>query len=245
MSTFIPVKRANHVLLDPRISEESLESLKKLGVEPILVEKSENLADPVAYHPDMLFHPLGEKTLLHSPDISQDFKELLRSKSFKLIEGETVLEKEYPKNISYNAINIGNIFAHNIEYTDKTLKTKFEDLNYKFINIAQGYSKCSVAIISDRALITSDMGIVKKIKKEDLDILSIESGYIKLEGYSCGFIGGTMGMLDKTTAVFNGSLSHHIDGDRIRAFLLEKNIEIIELNQGELVDIGSLMFFSL
>ena len=61
----------------------------------------------------------------------------------------------------------------------------------RFVNVNQGYSKCSVAKVSEKAAITADSSLYKAMTEQGIDVLLISQGNITLKGYDCGFIGAS------------------------------------------------------
>ena len=58
------------------------------------------------------------------------------------------------------------------------------------ISSRQGYSRCSVCVVSDNAIITADEGICRSAEAHGVDVLKIRPGYIDPPGFDYGFIGG-------------------------------------------------------
>ena len=54
-----------------------------------------------------------------------------------------------------------------------------------------------MAVVSNKAIITSDKVIAHEAKKVDLDVLLIPPGDIILPGLDYGFIGGCCGLIEK------------------------------------------------
>ena len=65
--------------------------------------------------------------------------------------------------IAYNGVKVGNCFFHYFNYTDSKIIEYYKANGDKLINDKQGYTKCSVAIINENAIITSDTKIAKII----------------------------------------------------------------------------------
>ena len=68
--------------------------------------------------------------------------------------------------------------------------------------------------------------------------------YVRLDGFSHGFIGGAGGCVDRTL-ILNGSLSTHPNGGELRDFVERQGCEIIELHESQLDDCGSILYFNL
>ena len=232
-----------YAIVDYRISEEELISLENLNISPILCPKSTTVYDAINGHPDIQINILNEKELILNKDIDLNFSKKLLALGFNVHFTHSSLSDKYPYNIILNAVNLGNYFIHKLDCTDKNLL----NLNNKkiLINTRQGYTKCSTAIVSDNAIITSDKSIIKSIKDTSIDYLYISPGNILLPGLNYGFIGGCCGLLDKNTLAFFGDLSYHPDCKIIIEFLNKHNIKPIYLKKGPLIDRGSLFIINI
>lgn len=142
-------------------------------------------------------------------------------------------------NIGLNAVNLSNVFIHNLKYTDPVLIENVKDKN--LINVKQGYTKCSVAVVSDNAIITSDKIIAQKAKEVSIDVLLIPPGDIILPGLDYGFIGGCCGLIEKDLMAFFGDLNYFNYGNEIKEFLYKHNVKPIYLRKGKLIDRGSIL----
>ena len=111
----------------------------------------------------------------------------------------------------------------------------------EFINVKQGYTKCSIAVIDHKAVITSDYPIYRKLITLGIDVLLIESGYIRLDGYPYGFIGGTCGNLSGETIAFSGKFLNHPDRLKISNFLEKYSKKVLWLTDEIVTDIGTII----
>ncbi|MGL5615539.1 MAG: DUF6873 family GME fold protein [Sarcina sp.] len=228
----------NICFVDSRISEKELNQLKSHDLEVLKVPKSEHLYESISAHPDIQLNILNSKEIILARN-SNLSSEILKKHNISFISSEKELEVKYPKNIFLNAINIKDFFIHNLNFTDKALLNSVKDK--ELINIKQGYSKCSTAIVNDKALITSDIGIYNSLKDYPLDILLIDSGDILLPGLNYGFIGGSCGLISKDKMAFFGDLKNHSYGNDIKEFLYKHNVKPIYLSEGKLIDRGSIL----
>lgn len=231
-----------YAIVDYRISEEELISLENLNISPILCPKSTNVYDAINGHPDIQINILNENELILNKDIDLNFSKKLLELGFNVHLTHSSLSDKYPYNISLNAVNLGNYFIHKLDYTDKNL-LKFNNKKI-LVNTRQGYTKCSTAIVSDNAIITSDKSIIKSLKNTSIDYLYISHGNILLPGLDYGFIGGCCGLLDKNTLAFFGDLSYHPDYNIIIEFLNKHKVKPIYLKKGPLIDRGSLFIIN-
>lgn len=228
-------------IIDKRADEIIKIKLKNMGYTLIDSVKCEDLQEPVSYHPDMVICKIGDRELIVAPNVYDYYRERLKPYGVSVIRGKARLKAEYPENIGYNVARMGKTIIHNFKYTDEIILDHIEKYSYRQVDVSQGYSKCSLGVISDRFGITSDKLIYERLKDEAKDILKIEPGHIELEGYNYGFIGGATGS-DGEVFFLAGSLEFHPDGERIKNYFIKNDIEYIELSEGEIMDIGTMIF---
>jgi len=238
---FLPIDYANVVIVDGRIYDKANKVFKNMNIKVIPTIPCKEVQEPISYHPDIVMHPVNHKTLIVAPNVFNYYYESLSKLGIKLIEGEKKLDKEYPDDIAYNVGRIYNFAVHNFKYTDEKLKFYLKKENLEFINIKQGYTKCSMAIIDEKAIITSYYPMYKKLAALGIDVLHIRPGYIRLDGYDYGFIGGTCGNLSTRDIVFSGKFSKHPDEEKIIKFLKKYKKKIIWLDNEEALDVGTII----
>ncbi len=204
----------------------------------ILCPSTSLLYPAVCGHPDMLLHIIDNKNIILHKNIDKKFVESLKNLGINIILSNNSLRDKYPKDITLNALNIGNIFMHKLNYTDPNLISLVN--HKKLLNINQGYAKCSTAIVSENAVMTSDMKIGKILKENNIDVLLLPPGDIILPSLDYGFIGGTCGLLDNNTLAFYGDLDMYKYGNEVLSFLRKHNVEPIFLSKSKLIDRGSI-----
>ena len=158
-----------------------------------------------------------------------------------VIKGDKYIEKKYPYNIHYNICIFGKYALHNFKYTESNILKYIEDNNLIKINLKQGYSKCSICIVDENSIITSDKGIYNTVKEYNIDCLLIDEGHIDLFDLNYGFIGGCSGLISKNKIAFLGDITKHPDYIKIKEFLTNKNKEIVCLSKENLLDLGSII----
>ncbi len=227
--------------MDYRIDELEEINLSKLNIDVIKCPPCNELYYAINGHPDVLVHFIDKKTLLVHKEIATSFIELLKKYDFNIIFSEKTLDRKYPEDIFLNAVNLKGLFIHNLAFTDKSLLKSIQ--NKKLIHVKQGYTKCSTAVVSDKALITSDKGIFASLINEDIDILLLPPGDILLPGLDYGFLGGACGLLDDKHLAFYGSLEYYLYGNQVISFLEKHNVKPVYLREGKLIDRGSIFVF--
>jgi len=172
---------------------------------------------------------------------------------------------DYPDDVPYNAVATGRYFIHNTDFTSPSLLDRARYCGLQIIRVKQGYTRCSCLPVGNKAVITADEGIARSLRAwnemlreeaaEDeadgidpsstlndiIDILLIRQGYVNLEGFEHGFIGGTAGTVDDHI-YFNGDLTEHPDSDLIIRFIEDHGFKPVWFHDEPLTDIGSIFY---
>lgn len=227
------------IVVDFRIQHDEKCFLEKLGYNVLACPPCKDLYNAVCGHPDMLIHIIDSNTIIVHKNMDSLFINNLIYLGKKVVLSNNPIESSYPYDIILNAVNLSNFLIHNLKYTDKAILNNLKDK--KLINTKQGYTKCSTAIISENAIITSDKSIARSLYLEDIDILLLPPGDIILEGLSYGFIGGTCGLIEKDVIAFYGDLNYYKYGDEVLHFLEKHEVKPVFLRKGKLIDRGSIL----
>lgn len=228
---------SRNVLVDFRTGDESIAALENMGCTVYKTKKCSTVSEPVCGHPDIVIFRAGDK-LICAPEMYAYYKELFGE---RVICGNTRLDSKYPADIAYNVCLLKNHSFGAFRYNDGKITEYLHSAGAVQINVNQGYTKCSISVVSEQAVITSDEGIYTKALAAGIDALKIREGFIRLDGVSYGFIGGASGLIDNKLWVINGELKTHPDGELIKSFVKKHNKTIVELKQSEIVDIGSII----
>jgi hypothetical protein len=226
-----------NVIVDYRIENEEREYLISNGYNVLICPPSNLLYEAVCGHPDMLMHIFGNSIMVHR-DMLSEFTQALISLEYEVYKSTSSLQSKYPNDICLNALNIGNLFVHCINFTDTNLLSLVK--NRKLINVKQGYTKCSTCLVNNDAIITSDISIAKALSHQGVDVLLLPPGDILLPGLDYGFIGGATGLIEDNVLAFYGHLDHYLYGNEVLKFLSRHKVEPIFLRNGKLIDRGSI-----
>ncbi|HEY9061388.1 MAG TPA: hypothetical protein VIO64_12920 [Pseudobacteroides sp.] len=238
----LPEGKVKGILIDGRVSKKIADSLLKMEILTFKTERLTQMYEAVSYHTDIMLHHIGGNRIVYAPGISSKLLNSLTSLGFHMVRGETVLSSQYPGNIAYNAARVGNYVIHNLKYTDKVLKMELENECVEFIDVKQGYSKCSVCVIDKTAIITSDKGIKEAASKKGIDVLLIEPDEnIVLPGLNMGFIGGCTGKIAKDKLVVSGDLTKLKSFVDIVRFSNSHGVKVVSLSDEKPVDVGSII----
>lgn len=242
---FIPKDKASLAIISGMASDEIVYNLHRKNLIVIKSIGLEEVGPEIAYHPDMAIHPIGENTLVVAPSVFDYYKTRLVPYGIKVIKGKSKLGKEYPNDIAYNTILIGNHYVHKKTYTEKTIEEFYKQSNISLVEVKQGYAKCSISLVDEKSAITGDLGIAKKLRALNYDILLIKSGKINLPGYPYGFIGGSSGHISPKEIVFTGSLDKHPNKGEIESFIRARGIGINYLSKESIIDLGTIFTFNI
>lgn len=221
------------------LHKEVLNCLKEWGIEPICIEPCKELPEPICSHADLICHPVGDKKVIVAKS-AKKISQLFRGNGAEVIESEQSPGIFYPKDVGLCAARIGKRLIANPETLDKSILNICKEKKLELLPVRQGYAKCSTAIVDNHSIITSDCGIAKVAKAAGLAVLRIRPGFIELPGYDTGFIGGCCGLIAKKRMLFSGRIEEHPDYIGIKAFLEERQIEIVSVDI-KLRDIGGIL----
>lgn len=215
--------------LSPLAGKPLIEYLKQKGFAIYFTQPLTSVAEPVAYHPDLILCKLG----------IEDKAPVFRGDASKL-------GSSYPADIPYNACFTGRYFIHNLKYTAPELLAAAGRAAHHMkkpllrVSVPQGYTKCNIVCVDEKSIITSDAGIEKACSSAGMSVLKIRPGQVLLPGYSYGFLGGTSGRIGDEI-VFNGDLSAHPDFNVISAFIKSCGLSCTYFKDYPLTDIGSII----
>lgn len=206
-----------------------------------------HLPPPLSYHADMLLF-IGFNTLFTHTEYYKSNKNIIDETAsllhLSLCVSDEYTAQSYPHDVLFNAVLLKDKLICNKKTVSKHILEHAEKHNCEIINVNQGYTKCSTLIVSDNAIITSDIKIHKEALGHNIESLLISCGGIELLPYEYGFIGGTSGY-DENNIYFYGDISKHQDYNAIKEFVQSHNKNIVTLNNGRLCDIGSIFIYNI
>ena len=239
------------IIADSRMPEEAKKNLKKLG-NVLFINPTSVTYNSIASHPDIFFFQKDD-ALIYAPNAPKRIIKELKKRKIKLIEGKKEVGKKYPETVPYNAVGIGNLLIHNLKHTDETILSSYEN----HINVNQGYTRCNLLALNENAFITSDVGIFNAVNSQQTtdnslypheshvetygrtSVLYIDPKQIKLEGQKNGFFPGCCGVW-KNNLIVCGSTKNLKEKAELDKFLKDNNFNLIELYDGDLIDVGSI-----
>lgn len=151
------------------------------------------------------------------------------------------LGKDYPSDCAFNAACTGKFFIHKLSATNEKLLLAAKEMGMTLIDVQQGYTKCSIVVVDETSIITYDEGIIKACSRyPELSVLRVAPGFVRLDGYDTGFIGGASGRVGKEV-IFHGDLFGHPDFAAIVDFIENRGLICKWFPQFNLTDIGSIL----
>ena len=248
------------IIADSRMPEEAKKNLKKLG-NVLFINPTSITYDSISSHPDIFFFQKDD-ALIYAPNAPKKIVKELKKRKINLIEGEKEVGKKYPDTVPYNAVGIGNLLIHNLKYTDAKILSSYKN----HIHVNQGYTRCNLLALNENCFITSDEAISRQLSaisnvnrqqttdnrlcpheslvetygrtSEYMSVLYIDPKQIKLEGQKNGFFPGCCGIW-RNSLIVCGSTKYLKEKEELDKFLKDNDFNLIELYDGELIDVGS------
>ena len=230
---FLPDQKVSHVLVAADLSEELKKAIEDLGVTAVSSPYSKSLPRHIRFHPDMNCRHLGGKRFAVFKD-SENLSPIL-SLGAELVFVDPPEKPVYPYDAALNYLPLGNKIICNPEAADKSSMKMLPCADK--ISVKQGYSACSVAVLSEDTIITGDKGIRREAEKYGIKVLNADHSGIILEGYNNGFIGGASGLTAPDTICFTGDTSGVINSDEIKAM----GYKIVILGNSPMTDVGGIV----
>lgn len=235
-------------IIDFRMRKIEKDFIKSMGYELIQTTYDFDMYDEIASHVDIYYVKVGE-TVFCSPN------RYIENMGF--VKGTNLLGSKYPEDVKYNLCIMGKKAIHNFKYTDDIVKAYVVKSGYELIDVMQGYTKCSVSVLSNNACITSDIEIAKKLLEHEVDCTYVKETEIKLLKrtnhlfnaqeklnfeYSnmAGFIGGALVKLGDTVILF-GDKANLLNGRKIEQKILSLGLKFKDFKGFEIVDYGGIV----
>lgn len=231
---------AKVVIFGEKYSAFLSNSLILAGYTPLCVPDNSNVDSRVSGHADLsVFHAGGEHIILAPYLEGSSFAQAVADMGADICFAAIHQSKKYPHDAQLNALSLGNrlICCRNATACE-VIKSFDDSRGGRLLLTKQGYSACSICVVDENSIITSDPGIAFVCERDGMDVLFISPGFFSLEGYDLGFIGGSSFKLSETKLAFTGTLDGHPDRERILAFLDVHGVEPVFLTGSPAFDIG-------
>ena len=235
----LPSGKVSVAALGEAYEEKLGPALERYGVKLLRCPSNQKIDARLDSHIDLSALHIGENKFLLSNTASEGlFSAELKKLGADIIVSEKSLAPEYPNDAALCALSIGGRIFHNAELTAPEIKRFFPD---RFFHVKQGYSKCAVCPVTENAAICSDLGLSKAMQGQGIDVLQIKAGFIALEGFNEGFIGGAAFKIARDRLAFTGTLDSHPDKAEMLDFLLRHGVSPVFLTDKTIFDVGSII----
>ena len=232
----LPVGEVGVVAAGERYKGLLSPAFEKLNIDVLWLPDALQVDSRLAGHADLSLMHLGKNRVVSAYGENVDSR--LEMFEFEVIRAPRP-GASYPHDCILNACIVGKKLFHRLDVTAKEVLDNLADIEP--VPVSQGYAKCCTCVVDAGSIITSDHGIALAAKNNGIDVLEISPGYIGLEGFNYGFIGGASFKLSGTCLAFTGRMDMHPDWRRIEAFLSEREIVAVFLTDGPAFDIGSVL----
>ena len=234
-----------YLIIDSRMRKVEKDYFRNIGYTLIEIPKSKKVYNEISSHVDIFCVKINDKLFLE-PSISEYFQKN-RYKLPNILIGKTSVSSCYPQDIVYNVCQIGNNVIHNFKYTDSNVLDYINSERLNKINVKQGYSNCSIAVIDENSAIVTDEKIAEALRKNNIDVLCLkEELNIKLlnaDGSFSkmkGFIGGCFAKIGNKIIIF-GDLNSFNESEKIKNFINNRGLEIIDFKGLQIIDYGGVV----
>lgn len=232
----LPAGRVGSVVIGERYRARLAGALEALGVEALWLPDAHSVDPRLAGHADLRVLHLGGRRIVSA--CGGDTDGTLARLGFEVIPSPEPGES-YPSDCVLNACIAGGKLFHRLDITAPAVLDNLDGL--ESVNIAQGYAKCCTCVVDERSVMTSDPGIARVCRACGLNVLEIRPGYIELEGFDYGFIGGASFKLSADELAFTGRLDAHPDFGAIMDFLAGRGVGATFLTGETAFDVGSVL----
>ncbi len=215
-------------------------ALEKRGIEVLYTRTLIALPTPVRFHADMQYCHLGGARIL-SGCRSWLFDRMFEKRGMTVLQSAQTPGCTYPDDAPLNVAFLGERLIANPKSMDDIIKREAQKRKLRLIPVRQGYTRCSVCVVSESAVITADKGVAVAARLAGLDVLQISADGIELPGYPYGLIGGCAGLVSKQKLVFTGNVLKHPDGHAMVRFAEKHAVEVECLDNRTLLDVGGIL----
>ena len=225
------------IITDKKILPQAKKKLGEFG-ELLLLETSNIVYPSISGHADIFFC-IAENKVIIAPNLPKQYINILVKNNISFKMGSLSLKKKYPFTAYYNALVSDMHIIHNQSFSDISIMQTFPKKEY--IHVNQGYTRCNLIHLKNNTFITSDKGIQSVLIKKGFNCVYINPKQIMLENCGNGFFGGCCGVFNNKLFI-NGSIKYLEESKEIIKLTQHCEIDIIELSNKALTDIGSIYF---
>ena len=226
-------------------SEISQAELAALSAEfnVIPLPADEAIDAPVRSHPDMILCVVGDTLITSSAYYSAHRTAIDRAAELgglSIVTSDQPRGATYPHDVGFNAAVTRSHVICNTKAICPEILTSAREQGLEIVHTNQGYAACS-CIITDDAMITSDIGIHSTLIKHGIPSHLVSNRGISLPGYDVGFIGGSGGFASGTLYLYGDICGMECEND-INLIAKKYGYRICCLADHPLTDRGGIKF---
>ena len=229
------------VIIGEKYAKKLSEKLSDYDVNILPVPDNPYVDIRLSGHADLSVLHIGGEKLVLAPFLKGSvFSQKLAEYGARVYYADLEQRAEYPYDSQLNVCLIGDKLICS-KFYEKSNLVNFLTNGYKLkmFSSRQGYVKCSMCVVNENAFITADPSLYRIGSSCGMDVLQIRPGFIKLDGFDYGFIGGAAFKLSEKQIAFTGHLNEHPDKKSILDFLSLHNVDPVYLTDAPAFDIGS------
>lgn len=229
-------KTDKKIVIVAKSAKAVIEALKARGIEALTVASNPSLPVGIADHADLncLLLPNGAIAVLEE---QERLIFTLKAEGYEAIPIKGA-SREYPADCVLNCLLANGVCVSHKTALNDEIRRLLVDGGVRLLDSKQGYSRCSAALVNERAAITADSTINGLLSGQGIEVLLVPQGEIALHGYDYGFIGGSCFLISKNELAFFGQASKLSYYEIIEAFCAKNGVTVIELTDEPLRDIG-------
>lgn len=233
-------EEAESIIIGEKYSNILRKPLEKLGINPLFMPDNSNVDPRLSGHADLSVLHMGRERLCLATYLRESpFAEQLSAMGFLVDSPEMQQSAVYPGDAQLNLCICGKHAFFNPSVVPNSIVHFLTSNELNKIACRQGYTKCSVCVVDEGAIITADRGIEGLARAAGMDVLLIEPGFVALDGFPYGFIGGAAFKITRSKLAFTGTLKPCKNESEILSFLKHHQVEPVYLTNRPLFDIGS------
>jgi hypothetical protein len=225
------------ILVDSKMPDAAKQKLAAYG--EVVEFATEGITyEAISGHPDIYFCPTPGG-LIVAPNLPEKYLTILHQNHIAFTSGQKPVGKLYPESARYNTLVTQRFSIRNPGISEASIQKLNPGLQE--ITVRQGYIRCNLVALPNETFIASDRRIEKSLRQHNFEVLFVDPSPVKLTGFDHGFFGGACGLLGNTLFIC-GSLNHFKEKDLIEAFAARAGVQIIELFEGQPIDVGTILF---
>ncbi len=234
----LPEREVRHIILGKKYQNALENALIQHNLVPIWLDDNLYVDERLSGHSDLSAVHISENSIVLSEYLKEcEVSDKVNALGYNIEYVPNPTDKVYPHDARLNFCIVSDKLIYNPKTADESI-TEFLNVNTR-ISVNQGYTKCSVCVVDEQSVITSDKMIAQAAQLTGMNVLLINEPFVALDGFDYGFIGGASFKINADEIAFTGRINDTVIRDRIEEFLSARKIKPIYLTDKEIFDIGS------